>query len=155
MGAVATCGGGEPAPQRLLAELAATGFVIGAPTRTTTTVLDTFDGRLHDEGLRLDHVERSLVLRGPGTSAATIAADVVPRFAADLPPGPFRSRVAAVTDVRAVLPLATVGATTRRAERRNREGKVVAVVTVHDDVAAAGAPLAGWLASVEELTGYL
>src|SRR5262249_35025145 len=155
MGDAVTCRGLDATPDALLRDLAAAGFEIAPPGRTTTTVLDTFDGRFHDDDLRLEHRDRSLVLSGPTTSRAAVAADVLPRFATDLPPGPFRSRVAAIVDVRAVLPVATVVATTRRAERRNREGKVVAVVTVHEAVDASGTSVEGWWASVEELTGYV
>ena len=43
---------------------------------------------------------------------------------------------------------------TRRAERRNDDGKVTSVVTIHEELAADDGPLPGWLVTVDELTGY-
>jgi CHAD domain-containing protein len=154
MGTVITCRGIGATPDALVHDLAAAGFDVGPPRRATTTVLDTFDGRLHEAGLRLDHTDAALVLRGPAASVATAPTPEVPRFPSELAPGPMRARLIAVTEVRAVLPSATITVTTRRAERRNRDGKVVAVVTIHEDLEACGAALDGWLAAVEELTGY-
>ncbi len=154
MTAAVTCRGTAPTPAALLRDLGAAGFVLGPATRTSSAVLDTFDGRLHEAGLRLEHRDGTLVLTGPGPSAATVPTEVAPRFATDLAPGPLRARLAAVTDIRAVQTVARLDATSRRAERRNGEGKVVAVITVHESVTADGTPIDGWLAAVDELTGY-
>jgi len=158
MATPATSLGTGPSPDGLLADLAAAGFVVGPRARTSSTVLDTFDGRLHDAGLRLEHRIQPggaiLVLRGPGSSVATLRSSGVPRFPADVPAGPFRARLATEMDVRAVLPLATVELTTQRAERRNRDGKVVAAVAVVTDVTVGATAVPGWFAAVEPLTGY-
>ena len=94
------------------------------------------------------------MLRGPGTSMATVRAPGMPRFASDLPPGPFRARLAEVMDIRAVLALASVGSTGQRAERRNGDGKVVAAVVVVTAVDVDDTAVPGWFATVEPLTGY-
>lgn len=153
MSSVVTSRGVDATPDALLRDLQ--GYTIAPPRRVTSVVLDTFDGRLHRAGLRLDHVDGSLVLRDAEGGVARLAAAVAPRFATDLPRGPFRSRLAGVLDVRALLPLATVATTSRRVERRNADGKVTSVVTIHDDVCVGGSPIAGWYATVEELTGYV
>jgi CHAD domain-containing protein len=154
MTAPVTCRGTAATPAALLRDLDGAGFRVGPATRITATVLDTFDGRLHGAGLRLEHRGGRLVLTGAGTPAASMPADVVPRFAADLPPGPFRARLGAITEVRAVAEVATVNATTHLAERRNRDGKIVATVSIHDELRAGDAAIGGWLAEVDELTGY-
>ena len=155
MPTVVTCRGADPTPDRLLRDLAAAGFDVGDPAPMATTVLDTFDGLLHAEGLRLECCGRMLVLRGPGASVASTPTERPPRVAADLPPGPLRDRLLAVTDVRALLAQATVCSTVRRAERRNGEHKVVASVRIHEQIRADDdAALDGWLVEVAQLTGY-
>ncbi len=149
-----TCRGADDTPDRLLGDLAAAGFDVADPVLVATTVLDTFDGRLHAEGLRLDCCGRTLILRGPRSSVASTPVEAAPHVAADLPPGPLRERLLAVTDVRALLSQATIASTVRRAQRRNREGKVVAAVDVHDRITAGDAAIDGWLVEVDELTGY-
>jgi CHAD domain-containing protein len=154
MSAPVTCRGTDPAPDALLRDLAAAGFRVGPPTELSATVLDTFDGRLHEAALRLEHRADTLVLTGPGTSVASLPADVVPRFAADLPPGPFRTRLADVTEIRTVMPVAMLTATTRRAERRNGDDKVVAAVTIQQRIVVGDDAIPGWLVGVDALTGY-
>jgi CHAD domain-containing protein len=154
MGAVVTCRGTASTPDGLLRDLVGAGFEVGDPAPTATTVLDTFDGRLHAAGLRFERGGRALALHGPGTSVASTPADRPPRLASDLAPGPLRDRLAAVTEVRALLAQATVGSTVRRAERRNGEGKVVAAIRIHERVSADDVALDGWLVEVDRLTGY-
>jgi CHAD domain-containing protein len=157
MSAVVTSRGVETTAEALVRDLQSGGYAIGGPRRTTTTVLDTFDGRLFAAGLRLDATDeagRSLVLRDPEGGVARVVVGTVPRFAADLPRGPFRGRLEDVVEVRALLPQATVAATTRRAERCNADGKCTSTVTISEDISVDGRPVDGWHASVEELTGY-
>jgi CHAD domain-containing protein len=149
-----TCRGAENTPDELLRDLTAAGFDIASPAPIATTVLDTFDGRLHAENLRLECSGRTLSLRGPGPSVASTPVQRAPRFARDLPPGPLRDRLLAVTDVRALLEQATVCTTVRQAERRNGEQKVVAAVRVHERITAGQAAVDGWLVEVAPLTGY-
>jgi hypothetical protein len=91
-----------------VAQLGALGFEFGPSRPESRTLLDTFDGRFHNAGLRLELVETDgseLILSGEGAVTAHLAVTTPPRFAADLTPGPFRARVAALIDVRALLPL--------------------------------------------------
>ena len=154
MSAPVTCRGTSEVPDALLRDLVAAGFVVGPPTPLSATVLDTFDGRLHEAGLRLEHRADTLVLTGPGTSVASLPAMVAPRFASELPAGPLRARLADVTEIRTVLPVTTLSATTHRAERRNGDDKVVAAVTIQQRVAVGDQVIGGWLVGVDALTGY-
>src|SRR4029077_8416437 len=87
-------------------------------------------------------------------SVASTPVERAPRFARDLPPGPLRDRLLAVTDVRALLAQATVCTTVRKAERRNGEQKGVAAVRVHERITAGQAAVDGWLVEIAPLTGY-
>jgi CHAD domain-containing protein len=113
------------------------GFIFGDPLTTTTTLLDTFDGRLHRAGMQLRLIESDrieLQLSGIDTPPAHVTVVAAPRSPADLPSGPFRSRLAAVTELRALLPQIRIGARRTCGALRNDDGKVVAVAEVHDDV---------------------
>jgi CHAD domain-containing protein len=126
-------GVGRPA---LVASLVAAGFELGETRPFTTTVLDTFDGRIHDDGLCLElRGEGELVLSGNEVVPARLARIVgTPRFARDLPPGPFRSRLAAITDVRALLPKLSVSATATPLALRDHNGKTTVEGVVLDAV---------------------
>jgi CHAD domain-containing protein len=113
------------------------GFEFGTTRTITTTLLDTFDGRLHREGLQLqlhqsEHPE--LVLSGKETAPAHIAIDSESRIPADLPPGPFRSRLTALTGVRALLPQLCVGSNRTTGVWRDAAGKIVGVAELHEGV---------------------
>lgn len=113
------------------------GFTFAPVRETTTTLLDTFDGRLHAAGLRLEATGSGPVeveLSGPDTPPAHAAVSAVPRWPADLPPGPLRSRIAALIDVRALLPQLRVGARRIPGVRRDAAGKVVATALVQGAV---------------------
>jgi CHAD domain-containing protein len=154
MADVVTCRGGDTSGPDLERDMLAAGYVIAPAVWSAATVLDTFDGRLHAAGLRLDHTASAIVLHDDDGRAARAIASMPPRFPGDLERGPLRSRLADVVEVRALLPLATVATTSRRAERRNGDGKVTSAVTIHTDLTADGAALAGRLVTVEQLTGY-
>lgn len=118
--------------------LAAQGFAVTEASEQSRTVLETFDGRLHAAGMRLE-VRRGagpgleLVLTtADGGPAAHLPVDRAPRWGVDIPPGPLRSRVAAVTAERALLPFLTVTSRQRLAERRDGRGKVTVAVALHD-----------------------
>jgi len=67
-------------------------------------------------------------------------------FYYDLPAGPFRARLAAITDVRAMLPVLRVTSTRTRGTLIDRAAKTVAVANVYDDLRIAvltGCPLTG------------
>jgi CHAD domain-containing protein len=154
MGTVVTRRGGDASRAPLERDLVAAGYSLEPAVRSSTTVLDTFDGRLDAAGLRLDHTASGLALHDEEGRPARAVAATVPRFAGDLERGPLRSRLAGIIEVRALLPLATVTTTARRAERRNSDGKVTSAVTIHDDLATDGVAHPGWLVTLEELTGY-
>jgi CHAD domain-containing protein len=113
------------------------GFDFGSPVETTTTLLDTFDGRLHRAGLRLRTTESARVeleLSGPGTAPAHVTVEAAPRRPGDIPPGPLRARVAALTDVRALLPQLRVGSRRTSGTLRDAAGKVVVAAELHEGV---------------------
>ena len=90
--------------------------------------MDTFDGRLHAAGLRLELQEAPgfelILTAADGVPPARMEIEVEPRFASELPPGPLAGRLAAVAKERALLPVLTVRTNTRTAQRRDRRDKV-------------------------------
>src|SRR6478735_3215927 len=149
------CSGGAGA---VLADL---GFAVGQPRRVTRTVLDTFDGLLHDAGLRLEvrdeGARRAVLLSGDGVVGVRVSTTVVPVWPSDLPAGPLRARVAAIVDVRALQPVLSVIAVERQAVRFDRRRKeLVRATVVEDAVATPGevpiVPAA--LIELEALAGY-
>ncbi|HEX2701369.1 MAG TPA: CHAD domain-containing protein [Acidimicrobiales bacterium] len=139
--------------------LVAAGFSVGSSSTVARTMLDTFDGRLHAAGLRLElhrSAGQELVLRGGGPTEARVAVAERPRLAADVPAGPLRRRLAAVLDVRALLPVLTVTARMRTAVRRDPAGKVRAGISVAErlTVESFASPPFAWVATVEPLAGY-
>jgi CHAD domain-containing protein len=144
----------------VVASLTERGFVFGPSRAVTTTLLDTFDGRLHRAGLKLELHESSgleLVLSGEETVPAHLAVATPPRVADDLPPGPFRIRLAALTDVRALLPRIRVSAETTGAAWRDSTGKVVATAELREHVGVIDLPGVGCPEStieIHEVTGY-
>jgi CHAD domain-containing protein len=112
------------------------------PVTLTRTFLETFDGRLADEGtfLELEHSASGRRLRWRDQKGGTVRDELqltdgeTPRFAWDLPGGPLRDGLGPILEVRAMLPAATVR--TRRAvvETRDDEEKLVARVVVDRDV---------------------
>ncbi|MGI9053649.1 MAG: CHAD domain-containing protein [Ilumatobacteraceae bacterium] len=149
--------GGRPLTQLRLA-LTSAGFELGESRSVRRTLLDTFDGRLADAGLRLEHREgdrSGLVLDDDRSSAAELPGAQPPRFAADLPVGPFRARLGAATAGRALLPQRAVAAMATPVVRRNRDAKTVAAATIYEAPASDGRPTdAVWVVEVDALTGY-
>ncbi len=151
---------GGPDRTAAIVALAELGFEFEPPHTATRTLLDTFDGRVHAAGLRLELRQcggLELIVSGEGAVPAHLTVDSVPRFAADLPPGPFRSRLAAIVEVRALLPVVRVAATRTRATWHDRVGKTVATAIAHEDVRVAdhdGIDLPAWLIEIDEVTGY-
>ncbi|MGI9021963.1 MAG: hypothetical protein ACR2HV_01785, partial [Acidimicrobiales bacterium] len=116
--------------EKILNAIETSGFELGPPLERRRTLLDTFDGRLHAAGLRLEFRDgmrpgrpRSgvaggrgeLSLTGRGPAPAHVPVDIVPRFGADIPGGPLRARLAPLLDVRALLPAVSVSARQRTA----------------------------------------
>jgi CHAD domain-containing protein len=140
--------------------LAGVGFVFGSPLATTTTLLDTFDGRLHRAGLRLQVTESERVeveLSGHGTTPAHVTVDAAPHVPSDLPPGPFRTRVAALIDVRALLPLLRISTRRSSGVLRDAAGKVVVAAELYEGVHVVDRPDIDWPATtveIHEVPGY-
>jgi CHAD domain-containing protein len=136
------------------------GFVFGSPSATTTTLLDTFDGRLHRAGLRLraDEAEQiELELSGLGTTPAHVTVDDLPRVPADIPAGPFRTRIAALIDVRVLLPRLRVTGRSSIGVLRDAAGKVVVSAELHEGAHVVGRPDIGCSAAtleIHEVPGY-
>ena len=136
------------------------GFAFGPPTLVTTTVLDTFDGRLHRAGLRLELRETTgleLVLSGEGTVPAHLTVSAAPRMPDDLPPGPFRSRLAALADLRALAPQLRVSAQRTAAVWRDATGKIVATAELNEGIRVVDHPgIDAPAATIEihEVAGY-
>jgi CHAD domain-containing protein len=138
--------------------LRAAGFEVDLPRPSERVLLDTFDGRVHRAGLRLEARagdESALVLvDGDDAPPARLEWPAVPRWPADLPPGPFRSRLAELTDERALLPLVTITSVVRDARRHDRRGKVVARAEVHEHVSADHTELDSWLLELSGVAGH-
>ena len=154
---VATYTADEHDPATAVVRLTEMGFEFGPSRTVIRSLLDTFDRRLHSASLRLELREcdgLELILTGEGTATAQLNVTSVPRFAEDLPPGPFRSRLVAVVDVRALLAVLRVTATCSVGVRNNRAGKIVASVMLFEHVCSDDHDLARWTIEVDELAGY-
>jgi CHAD domain-containing protein len=142
------------------AVLADLGFVFDSPQPTTTTLLDTFDGRVHRAGLRLQATEAERVeleMSGPDTSPAHVTVDTAPRVPADLPHGPFRRRVAALIDIRALQPHLQVHARFTRGLLRDAADKIVAIAELRESVQVVDRPGIGCppaTVEIHEVPGY-
>jgi len=110
----------------------------GRPRTLRLTWLDTFDWRLHQAGLTLQHNAGSRVsdytLTGDDGEQVTASAKGLrwPALADALPPGPLRARLQPVTEVRALMPTAQATATVRQMRVLNADEKTVAWLTVTD-----------------------
>ncbi|MFT3853416.1 MAG: CHAD domain-containing protein [Ilumatobacteraceae bacterium] len=146
---------------RLVDLLHQVGLSVGNPRPVVRTVLDTFDGLLHDAGLRLtmvaDGPRRAVDLTGDDVIAVRVAVDAAPVWPADLPAGPLRARVAAALDVRALLAVLQIRSVEREVVRYDgRRKEVLRATLVESAVAAPGdvpvtpAPML----VVEALAGY-
>lgn len=154
MGNPVTGRGERPDPDHLIAALDTAGLEIGATSVMSATILDTFDGRLHGAGWRLEHRDGVVELSSAGAVPAQLPVASAPRFSTDLPPGPFRARLGDLIDVRALLPQLCLTTTTRRTVRRNRDGKIVAMADIHDAVGTEHGAIDGWFVEIVELVGY-
>jgi CHAD domain-containing protein len=145
----------------VVAALVAAGFETGRVEPRTWTVLDTFDGRLDGAGLRLELHGRppsELVLTaGPSSPPAVLAITQAPTWPSDLPRGPLRGRIEAVTRERALLPVVTLSAQVRELRRIDRRGKTTVIVEVHDQLVVEGAAASlvpTWAAAVRPVLGH-
>ena len=137
-------------PDRAIAALTELGFEFGAPQPTTRSLLDTFDGRLHRAGARLD----ARPVYQPGTADAVelfphgaalpdrpIIVGRMPRRPDDVPAGQMRSQLAALIDVRALLVRMRMTSQCVHALRRNADGKAVARLELHTEIVVAAGGL--------------
>lgn len=160
LGAPATFTAREHDPAAAIAALVDSGFEFEPPRTVIRTLLDTFDGRLHAAGLRLEVREcggLELVVSGPDAVPAHLGVESAPRFAADLPPGPLRARLAAIIEVRALLPIIRVTATQTSGMWRDRADKTVTTAVVHEHVRVDGlqaSDLPAWMLEIDEMPGY-
>ena len=146
-------------PLEVVAALGAARFEVGRPRKVRRTLLDSFDGRLHGAGLRLElrgQPGLELVLDEDGSAPARLEVARAPSVIGDLPPGPLRSRLGRALDVRALLPTLIVTCREVTAVRKDRAGKAKVTVTVVDQVKVDGREElgAGWGAEVGALAGY-
>jgi CHAD domain-containing protein len=144
---------------KLARALSDAGFVLGPWTPVRRTVLDTFDGRLHAAGLRLElrNAQRpELVLSGGGSAVPHVKVGAAPRFGSDLPHGPLRARLAPLLDVRALLPVLQLTGRQAVATLVDSRGKREVAVVLHGGVVLEGVPGPApvWAAELDELQGY-
>lgn len=125
----------------LLAALRQAGYQTSRAARVTFTVLDTIDGRLHVNGLRLVATQSdtlTLTLSGPSSSPGSAVVSSLPIRASDLPAGPWRDSVAAAGGERLLLAQATVAATRTVASLCTPSGEVRSLVTLDDKMHLSG-----------------
>jgi CHAD domain-containing protein len=132
-------GGGRPPADVVRAALAPR-FRVAPSGRSRTlrlTWLDTFDWRLHQAGLTLQHSTGSRVsdytLTGDDGEQITASVNGLrwPAPAGELPPGPLRTRLEPVTWVRALLPTARASSTVWQLRALNADDKTIAWLTVN------------------------
>ncbi|MGH9085878.1 MAG: CHAD domain-containing protein [Acidimicrobiales bacterium] len=136
--------------------LAAWGFSVSPARRSSRTAVDTFDGRLRAAGLQLelhDGPTPELVLWSADEAPpAHLPHGGTPTWPSEMPAGPLRSRLSAVTRERALLPLLSVESRSRSARRVDRRGKTTVVVDVHDELVIVGDEPALWPGTIAEVT---
>ena len=131
---------------------------VGRATTSDRVLLDTFDARLREAGLRAEWpsgraTRRRLTLREPGMPPRTAAVVAGPAVAlAGLPPGPVRDRLAPVLEERALIPVARVRSRMLRAAVLNGDDKTVVRIAVERPVVD-GHELPGRVL-VEPVRGY-
>ncbi len=144
--------------EEIATALTRAGFVLEPARAVVRSLLDTFDGRLHSAGLRLESRESrssELVLSGSDTATAVLVVAAAPTFADQLPPGPFRTRIADAAESRALLPAVRVRAKCTSAARRDADGKIVATATVWTDLVVADHAGDDMIASTVEVDAHL
>ncbi len=145
--------------ETVLTALRGDGIEFERDQRVQRTWYDTFDFRLTRAGMRLEATNGqtfTVTLWQADAPPAYLTDPTVPRFASEIAPGPFRSRLAAVSGVRALSPVATLRARLKFGTKRNRSGKIVVRVLVFDDIALGddGGAALGWAIEVDSLLGY-
>ncbi len=129
------------------------GFTASEPLRERRLICDTFDWRLYRAGVllseRVDAVGAALEWSRLSDELPLRSFDgaTMPRFAADLPAGPFRDRLAAIIEVRALLPLARLRSRCTTLTLKNATGKTVLGAVVEEHVLGGDDARAGRLVS--------
>ena len=120
--------------------------VTGGPQVVRRARLDTFDHRLRDAGLVLEHhataTEGRLVLVGPdavATRTEPVTDPTWPALSDALPAGAVRDALAPVTGIRALMVISEERRRVRRVELHDGEGKTVARVQLDEPVAKTSA----------------
>ncbi len=132
----------------------------GSPQKRSLTFYDSFDWRLHNAGARLGHEQGPdgawLIWHKPGADPAELRlpCETVPPFPAELPAGPLRDRLAALLDMRALLPMAAVVCRQWSLRALGEEDKTIAHVRVDEAALAGGGAELGCRIHVEPLRGY-
>jgi len=156
---VLQAGAGSPIElAAIIATLRVRYTVVTGPRRPVRRArLDTFDRRLRDAGLTLEHqivdsTERLVLGRANEPSVAMAVAGLRwPTLASLLPAGPVREVVAPLAGVRALLAISDERRLTRRLELRNADGKIVARVDLDEPASRTGGPAQ---VAVHALRGY-
>ncbi len=144
----------------VIARLDAMGFAVDPARQRHSCLLDTFDGRLYAAGLRLaaetEGAVVQLMLSGTPTVRTAVFIPAMPRFASDLPVGPFRARLAAIIEVRALLPLMSMSFVHTAATLRDALDKTVVVADVFQLMQVDGRVVGEPAVTIEitEVTGY-
>ena len=141
-----------------VAALNALGFQIDATRSVRSTLLDTFDGRLHRAGLRLELRESDgyeLVLGGADVVAVHLRVPFPPRFADDLPVGPLRDRLSTIVGVRAVQPQVQIDALMTALSLRDSTDKTIVTATRYDHLVLVGRDVDGVPTETLEVHGVI
>ncbi len=156
---------GQRLLDRVLGELAAT-FAVAPDGRhriVRRTWLDTFDWRLYRAGFILQQVtvRGASELALTGTDGRRLTAPTArsrwPALADAMPPGPVRDRVARISGIRALSPIATAVSSVREFRLLNEDDKTVARLAVDASSLPASAETVTALPtrlSVAEVRGY-
>ena len=133
---------------------------VGRARSADRILLDSFDGRLREAGLRAEAPLRgaTLTLYEPGAPARREKVARAPRYLVqELPRGPLRERLAGVLEERALLPAVRVRGTVRPLAVLNGDAKTVVRLELEDAEAVLErgrrVPLASRL-TVEPVLGY-
>ena len=129
---------GQPADEVLRGALGSrfTLASAGRPRTVRRAWLDTFDWRLHRAGCTLEHVTGArpaeLVLTGPDGAQLSQPASRLswPALAGELPAGPVRDRLEALSGIRAVQPVARAVSTVQDLRVLNTDAKTVAWISL-------------------------
>jgi CHAD domain-containing protein len=108
---------------------------VGRPRSADRVLLDSFDGRLREAGLRAEAPVRgsTLTLYEAGAPARRETVRRAPRYLVEeLPRGPLRERLAGVLEERALLPAVRVRGTVRPLSVLNRDAKTVVRLELED-----------------------